>query len=887
MFGSGSLAVQATRLNDPRLAPVQRQALAARIGRVQGNGHLGRVVAATKGAKQTAPSPSNVGAIQRSPDEDDSDFWESIQDQAADAWEAVSSTASGLWDQATDAVSGLVEGVQSSIMSGVESLQSGWEGLQTLAESAVETIQTYTQNLTQNLTSPFAALGNAIIGLNADALQSAWENITGTVGGAWEWIQGQGQGEVDALEDQWTGLSGIATSIFSEIGQVAQNLPAGLGDQVTAVWDSLVSNWNAVKAKVSQVVSEATESIQGIWEHVQQFSITELVDTVSRASDLTEAIQEAQANPEAAAGPFVEAILTKLEGAPAEVQTQAGRIIGESVPGSAPPAGGEGAVVMRSPDPAQNVTGGAPLRERASISEVIGGIGQTAVDLWNNLDLVEIVKQVIIDLLLTLLLPIGLGVDIVNLGVELYRKVQHFFMIGSLADIQANFSHLLDIPLIIWRHLNIMMERLYVWLFLAFVLLGGAAGAGATGLVGAIGGAIIGLTPGAAAGGAAGGLSGFAAGAGAGAAVAGLLGLGLLGSFIAAEYVSAQKAAVDLFVVTQTDEEQQEDYQQFIVSALGVAIATLLIALSGIATRFARPIMTAARRLVGLLPTPVQQFIDDFAGGATRRLRQIVGGGEITAPREREALPDKEGDTTPDREAKPKVEDDLTGDLDIEGLKFLSEFEDVPLGEVVGEGRYKMVYGIEGRDDLVIAIPKEGQDHSLVTEILTLNKLKEMGFPTVEIIGETRHSGQPAIVMKRYLIGSKDILQLGGPIEALNWRSLDDLNRIRQMLLDEKVIVVDLQFLVESDGGIVIADPQGLQKGVTLPHVDGMLVKTYENLLKQELVPKRAYSRAELETLLNNQVVPEVMDQFLWEAISRVGFLEEQGGNYFLTTKVK
>jgi hypothetical protein len=42
--GDGSIEAQASQLSDFRLQPVQRQALAAQIGRVQGNRHLQRVL---------------------------------------------------------------------------------------------------------------------------------------------------------------------------------------------------------------------------------------------------------------------------------------------------------------------------------------------------------------------------------------------------------------------------------------------------------------------------------------------------------------------------------------------------------------------------------------------------------------------------------------------------------------------------------------------------------------------------------------------------------------------------------------------------------------------------------------------------------------------------
>jgi len=47
--GDGAVQAQAARLGDPQVQSAQRQALATRIGRVQGNGHLRGVIASIRG----------------------------------------------------------------------------------------------------------------------------------------------------------------------------------------------------------------------------------------------------------------------------------------------------------------------------------------------------------------------------------------------------------------------------------------------------------------------------------------------------------------------------------------------------------------------------------------------------------------------------------------------------------------------------------------------------------------------------------------------------------------------------------------------------------------------------------------------------------------------
>jgi hypothetical protein len=66
IFGAGSVENQAARLGDARLLTVQRQALAAQIGRVQGNRHLQRVVSSLK--RDEEPIPDLKPGLQRDSD---------------------------------------------------------------------------------------------------------------------------------------------------------------------------------------------------------------------------------------------------------------------------------------------------------------------------------------------------------------------------------------------------------------------------------------------------------------------------------------------------------------------------------------------------------------------------------------------------------------------------------------------------------------------------------------------------------------------------------------------------------------------------------------------------------------------------------------------------
>lgn len=77
--------------------------------------------------------------------------------------------------------------------------------------------------------------------------------------------------------------------------------------------------------------------------------------------------------------------------------------------------------------------------------------------------------------------------------------------------------------------------------------------------------------------------------------------------------------------------------------------------------------------------------------------------------------------------------------------------------------------------------------------------------------------GQAAILMERLdAIGSKEIVKTikgdvitVGTSPYLNEKSIADLTAIRKTLVEDKIWVNDLQFLIKTDGSVVIADPAG------------------------------------------------------------------------------
>jgi hypothetical protein len=138
-------------------------------------------------------------------------------------------------------------------------------------------------------------------------------------------------------------------------------------------------------------------------------------------------------------------------------------------------------------------------------------------------------------------------------------------------------------------------------------------------------------------------------------------------------------------------------------------------------------------------------------------------------------------------------------------------------------GGDKEVFEMVGVDDHVLALLKEGKDpQKIADEIAALKQLKELGIPAVEVRIDVTKDGQPGFIMERLEQGSKDVVRTlkgtkkvveVGTSKLLNERGIQDLENIKQMMIEKKVRIADLQFLIASDGQVVIADPIDVSVG--------------------------------------------------------------------------
>ena len=138
------------------------------------------------------------------------------------------------------------------------------------------------------------------------------------------------------------------------------------------------------------------------------------------------------------------------------------------------------------------------------------------------------------------------------------------------------------------------------------------------------------------------------------------------------------------------------------------------------------------------------------------------------------------------------------------------------LGEWIGGGGEKDVHAY-GENHAVGVLRADTKEPRRITEELAaLKQLRDVGMPVVDAQPVTV-DGRPGVIMDRYEVGSKSIFPKdGGPgrgSEFLNERSGSDLKEIKRIMVEKKVWISDLQFLIGKDGRVVVSDPIAVEFG--------------------------------------------------------------------------
>ncbi|AXV76819.1 hypothetical protein CJO79_07405 [Ralstonia solanacearum] len=134
------------------------------------------------------------------------------------------------------------------------------------------------------------------------------------------------------------------------------------------------------------------------------------------------------------------------------------------------------------------------------------------------------------------------------------------------------------------------------------------------------------------------------------------------------------------------------------------------------------------------------------------------------------------------------------------------------LGDLLGRGGNKDVYAYG--DNQAVGVLRTGTNPQVISdEVDMLSKLRDAGIPTVNPQAISV-DGTPGMLMDRFAQGSKDVVRLVdgkvrivGDSPLLNQQSVANLQTIRETMVNNKIQINDLQFLISNEGRVVVADP--------------------------------------------------------------------------------
>ncbi|MEZ0230518.1 MAG: hypothetical protein ACAI25_17990 [Planctomycetota bacterium] len=135
------------------------------------------------------------------------------------------------------------------------------------------------------------------------------------------------------------------------------------------------------------------------------------------------------------------------------------------------------------------------------------------------------------------------------------------------------------------------------------------------------------------------------------------------------------------------------------------------------------------------------------------------------------------------------------------------------LGDPLGSGVFKTVYSVKGHPELVVGILKDDKPaDTLLKERGMLRRLEKIGCPVAKILELGTFNGKTAYVQKAYVTGNRAESWDKEYRQLLNEKSLADVAKIRKVLTEARLDVLDAQFLVGADGSVVLNDPLKIER---------------------------------------------------------------------------
>ena len=236
-------------------------------------------------------------------------------------WNGIKSAVSTIWNGIKSAVSGAINSVKSAVQSILETikniwsngwntvkstLNNAWEGIKTGVSNGINNVLLFIQELPEKILSALGDVGSLLLDAGKsiingffDGLKSAWDSVTGWIGGIGNWIAenkgpedydkkllvpagnwimeglGKGLGEgFEGVKDQVSGMGNDIVNSF-DVSEIpvgfeleTTKLPeAGVKtfkDTIKSVYNDVALWFESIEARINGSIQRMTESLAGL-----------------------------------------------------------------------------------------------------------------------------------------------------------------------------------------------------------------------------------------------------------------------------------------------------------------------------------------------------------------------------------------------------------------------------------------------------------------------------------------------------------------------------------------------------------------------------------------------------------------------------------------------
>ena len=383
----------------------------------------------------------------------------------------VVSGAKWVGGKAKDAFMWIYNKIKKLINKGKDWINNKWEALKSFADGGLNIFKSFFERIIHFIKSPFGFIANAIMNMDATALQQSWGRLTDFVLKIWDGFHKLGMGLLKMVEKLWNTINGFASKLFSKIDDLTghwafkrlpssiQNIVYGLIGKLRSLWNSIKSVWNFIFMKVKTFVDKAFKTIRELIKKILSFAIDTIITGIIMFGKVLVFIMDLLQNPMKYLKPLSEKLVGYLGGVEGAFPGQINKYFGGGIPATADAAGMAGSLTTDSPtttstgstsDVIQKKDDPAARKGSASWSEIGAGVWGIMKDKWEEVK--KDPSSIILNLLLDLALPIvGNVKDIIKLFKDIKKIVTKPFSAGSLEEFWTSILRLLDIPILIYN----------------------------------------------------------------------------------------------------------------------------------------------------------------------------------------------------------------------------------------------------------------------------------------------------------------------------------------------------------------------------------------------------------------------------------------------------